>query len=56
MLLNFHFLVTLVHQFFLNKTFRILSNVDTNETNIPVGLNYNSKEPGESNKNKVYDY
>ena len=52
-LLNFYFLVVLVHIFFSNtKIFKIPSKVDANENDVPIGLNDNIREPGETNKNK----
>ena len=55
-LLNFHFHVVLVHIFFSKtKTFQIASKVEADSTGVPVGLNNNVQEPGETNKNVVHN-
>ena len=56
MLLNFHFLVVLVHIFFSNtKTFKIPGKAYSDTTDFPMCLNYNHLETGETNYNGVHD-
>ena len=56
MLLNFHYLVVMVHIFCSNtKIFKIPIKVDANATDVPMGLNENYKEPGETNNNEVHN-
>ena len=50
MLLNFHFLVVLVHRLFsITITYKIPSKVDDNATDVSIVINYNDKEPVETN-------
>ena len=50
MLLNINFIVVLVNRFYSNtKTFKILSKLDDNATDVTMDLNKNTKEPGETN-------
>ena len=48
MLLNFHFLVALVHLFCSNtKTFKVSIKVNADATCVPMGRNENAQKPGE---------